>query len=97
MKSQSGKKFMAEGGVEVTEELLDQWAAPWEAGDIPGKAAGFVRSPGRPRISDEPSRVISIRLPESVIKACERRAEAQGETRSQWIRDTVIAGALEAM
>lgn len=48
--------FAAEGGVEVTDELLDQWAEPWERGEVPGKAAGFVRAPGRPCLCEEPAR-----------------------------------------
>ncbi|MCL1879930.1 MAG: hypothetical protein FWF71_04840 [Actinomycetia bacterium] len=27
------RKFVAEGGVEVTDELLDEWAEPWERGE----------------------------------------------------------------
>lgn len=88
------EKFVAEGGVEVTDELLDQWAEPWERGEVPGKAAGFVRSPGRPRLCDEPTRVISLRLPESIIKASEAKAKRYGETRSQRMREAIIADAM---
>lgn len=90
------KPFVAEGGVEVTDELLDQWAEPWERGEVPGKAAGFVRAPGRPRLCEEPTKVVSIRLPISVLKACDAKAKLQGETRSQMMRDAIIAEALKA-
>jgi len=46
------KEFIAEGGTEVTDEMLEEWAAPWERGEIPGTAAGFVLSPGRPCIAE---------------------------------------------
>ncbi|MEG0477604.1 MAG: toxin-antitoxin system antitoxin subunit [Raoultibacter sp.] len=88
------KKFIAEGNVEITDELLDTWAEPWERGEIPGVAAGFVSAPGRPRISEETSRVVSIRLPLSVISAMERKARRQGETRSQCMRNAIIADTL---
>jgi hypothetical protein len=42
------EKFVTEGEVEVTDELLEKWAEPWERGEVPGVAAGFVASPGRP-------------------------------------------------
>lgn len=87
-------KFIAEGGVEVTDKLLDEWAQPWEEGKAPGVAAGYVTAPGRPRISDEPTKVVSLRLPISVIKACEEKAKRYGETRSQRMRDAIIADAM---
>lgn len=94
MKAKKTKPFVAEGGVEVTDELLDQWAAPWEAGDIPGTAAGYVASPGRPRLCEEPTKVVSIRLPVSVIRASEAKARSLGETRSQRMREAIIADAM---
>ena len=90
------EKFVAEGGVEVTDELLDAWAEPWERGEVPGKPGGFVRSPGRPRLADEPTKVVSIRLPVSVIKASEEKAKRYGETRSQRMREAIIADAMMA-
>lgn len=88
------EKFVAEGGVEVTDELLDQWAEPWERGEVPRAAAGFVRSPSRPRLCDEPTRVVSLRLPVSVIKASEAKAKRYGETLSQRMREAIIADAM---
>ncbi len=89
-------KFIAEGGIEVTDELLDEWAMPYEHGEVPGRAAGYVPAPGRPRISEEESRVVSIRLPLSVIKASEAKAKRLGETRSQRMRAAIISDALQA-
>lgn len=90
------KKFIAEGGVEVTDDLLDEWAEPWEKDEMPGVAVGFVAGPGRPRIFDEPTKVVSLRLPASIVKAIEEKAKSKGETRTQRMREVLIADALSA-
>ncbi|MDR3315868.1 MAG: hypothetical protein LBS98_05255 [Coriobacteriales bacterium] len=59
------KRFVAENNIEVTDEMLDEWAAPWERGDVPGKPVCFVAAPGRPRISDEETKIVAFRLPVS--------------------------------
>ena len=88
------KKFIAEGGTEVTDELLEKWAESWERGEIPGRAAGFVAAPGRPRISEEETQLVAFRLPVSIIKAVDRKAAENGENRSQRLREAVIADLL---
>ncbi|MDR2587075.1 MAG: hypothetical protein LBC23_02280 [Coriobacteriales bacterium] len=90
------KRFIAEGGQEVTNELLEQWAEPWEAGEVPGVAAGFVASPGRPRLSEEKTQTVAIRLPLSIVKAIDHRAYEMDETRSQYIRDALLADLMRA-
>lgn len=90
------KKFIAEGGIEVTDEMLEEWAAPWERGEVPGIAAGFLPSPGRPRISEEETQLVAFRLPVSVVKAIDRKAELHGESRSQRIREAVVADLMRA-
>ena len=85
------KKFIAEGGIEVTDEMLDRLAKPWENGEVPGVAAGFVASPGRPRISEEETQIVALRLPASIVKAVDLKAQQYGETRSQRIREAVMA------
>ena len=85
------KKFIGEGGIEITDELLEKWAQPWERGEVPGIAAGFVSAPGRPRISEEETKVVALRLPISIINAIDLKAQRFGETRSQCIRLAVLA------
>jgi len=85
------KKFIGEGGIEITDELLEKWAQPWERGEVPGIAAGFVSAPGRPRISEEETKVVALRLPISIINAIDLKAQRFGETRSQRIRLAVLA------
>jgi len=89
-------KFVAEGGIEVTDEMLEKWAEPWERGEVPGVAAGFVASPGRPRISDEETRIVALRLPVSIVKAIDSKAKQRGETRSQRIREAVMSDLMKA-
>jgi hypothetical protein len=86
---------VSEGGIEVTDDLLDEWAAPWEAGEVPGKPVCFVAAPGRPRISDEETKLVAFRLPISIVDAVDRRAKRIGESRSQLIRDAVLKELLQ--
>jgi hypothetical protein len=90
------RTLKAEGGVKITDELLDQWAAPWEAGEVPGRAAGFVSAPGRPRLNGEETKLVAFRLPMSVVEALDRQAESCGKTRSQRIRDAIMKDLLQA-
>lgn len=93
-KAKTTTPFVAEGGVEVTDELLDEWAKPYEQGTVPGRSGGFVVAPGRPRISEEENRIISVRLPISVIEATDRKAQRLGQTRSQRLREAIVADVL---
>jgi hypothetical protein len=90
------KKFTAEGGIEVTDEILEEWAAPWERGEVPGVAAGFVAAPGRPRLSGEATQIVALRLPVSIVRALDIKAQRHGETRSQRIREAVLTDLMEA-
>ncbi|MCL1797651.1 MAG: hypothetical protein FWG24_04995 [Eggerthellaceae bacterium] len=90
------RSFTAEGGVEITDEALEKLAEPWERGEVPGIAAGFVSAPGRPRISEDETKIVAFRLPVSVIKAIDLKAQQHGETRSQRMREAVIADLLKA-
>jgi len=73
------------------DEMLDNLAKPWENGEVPGIAAGFVTSPGRPRLSEEETQIVALRLPASIVKAIDLKAQQHGETRSQRIREAVMA------
>jgi hypothetical protein len=90
------KKFIAEGDIEVTDDLLDQLAEPWERGRVPGVAAGFVAAPGRPRLSEEDTQIVALRLPVSIVRALDVKAKEQGETRSQLMRDAVLANLMSS-
>ena len=88
------REFIAEGDVKITDELLDEWAKPYEQGIMPGVSGGYVTAPGRPRLSDEESKVVSLRLPVSVINAVDKKAAKEGTSRSQFMRSAIIANVM---
>lgn len=79
-------------GVPVTEEQIASWAAEVEEGyDI---AALKKRGRGRPGRGAEPSQVVALRLTVEEIAAIDERAERQGKSRSEVIRDALHLSAV---
>lgn len=75
-------------GVPVTEEQIAQWAAEAEAGyDI---AALKKRGRGRPGRGARPSQVVALRLTQDEIEVLDARAESEGKTRSEVIREALL-------
>ena len=70
----------------VTEEQLDSWEADASEGVFHGAPRGEVTM-GRPRISDEPLRAITITMPESMVRAI----DARSKNRSDFIRKAVAS------
>ncbi|MFB2583426.1 ribbon-helix-helix protein, CopG family [Herbiconiux liukaitaii] len=78
-------------GVPVTEEQIAAWAAEAEAGyDVD---ALKKRGRGRPGRGAEPSQVVALRLTSSELAALDLRAEREGKTRSEVIREALDASA----
>ncbi|MGJ0203039.1 ribbon-helix-helix protein, CopG family [Leucobacter sp. gxy201] len=74
-------------GVPVTEEQIVAWAAEAEVGyDI---AALKKRGRGRPGRGAEPSQVVALRLTLEEIAVLDERAEHEGKTRSDVIREAL--------
>ncbi|WP_193127973.1 ribbon-helix-helix protein, CopG family [Gulosibacter sediminis] len=74
-------------GVPVTEEQIAAWAAEAEAGyDV---AALKKRGRGRPGRGAEPSQVVALRLTLDEIAAIDARAEREGKSRSEVIREAL--------
>lgn len=74
-------------GVPVTEAQIAAWAAEAEAGyDID---ALKKRGRGRPGRGAEPSQVVALRLTAEEIAAIDERAEREGKSRSDIIRDAL--------
>lgn len=74
-------------GVPVTEEQIEAWVAEAEAGyDI---EALKKRGRGRPGRGAEPSQVVALRLTVEEIQALDLRAEREGKTRSEVIREAI--------
>ena len=78
-------------GVPVTEEQIAKWASEAEAGyDV---AALKKRGRGRPGRGAEPSQVVAVRLTTDELAMIDARAEREGKTRSEVIRDALASSA----
>ena len=67
-----------------TAEDLDAMAAPFEDGVWP---EGRTTSVGRPRLADEKTVTVTVKMPASELRAIDEKAKARGISRSQFIRD----------
>lgn len=74
-------------GTSITEEQIAAWAVEAEAGyDV---AALKKRGRGRPGRGAEPSQVVALRLTADEIAALDARAEREGKSRSEVIREAL--------
>lgn len=74
-------------GVPVTDEQIATWAAEAEAGyDV---EALKRRGRGRPGRGSEPSQVVALRLTAQEIAVLDERAEREGKSRSEVIREAL--------
>ena len=79
-------------GKPVTEEQIAAWVAEAEAGhDL---EALKKRGRGRPGRGAEPSQVVALRLTLEEIAALDARADSEGKTRSEVIREALLASAI---
>lgn len=78
-------------GVPVTEEQIAAWAAEAETGvDVD---ALKKRGRGRPGRGAQPSQVVALRLTLDELAALDARAEREGKTRSEVIREALATSA----
>jgi len=78
-------------GVPVTEQQIEAWSAEADAGyDV---AALKKRGRGRPGRGAEPSQVVAVRLTEDELAAVDARAEREGKSRSEVIREALASSA----
>lgn len=76
-------------GVPVTEDEIAAWADEAEAGyDVDELKK---RGRGRPGRSSSPSRVVALRLTAQEIADLDARAEREGKTRSEVIREALAS------
>jgi hypothetical protein len=76
-------------GIPVSEDQIVEWAAEAEAGfDVP---ALKKRGRGRPGRGAEPSQVVALRLTAEELAFVDARAEREGKTRSDVIREALAA------
>jgi predicted transcriptional regulator len=76
-------------GDEVTERQIDEWVAEAEAGfDVE-----VLKKRGRPGRSREASQVVALRLTAEELAALDVRAQREGKSRSEVIRDALSESA----
>ena len=81
--------YKTKSGATLTDDEIERLGEAAEQGEHPGTPGEFIVSPGRPRLSDEDLVTIAFKVPRSHRDALDRRAEAQGETRSQFMREAL--------
>jgi len=72
-------------GKPVTKEQIREWADDAEK----GFNVDELRRRGRPRLGDGPSTVIPVRMDEDLLDALNKKAEQDGVSRSEAIREAV--------
>ena len=80
------RRYVADDGTPLTDEMLDELAEEYETGTWEGH--GKV-SQGCPRMYDEDMETVSFRLPKSRIFSIEVVAESRGKTKSEFIREAI--------
>jgi hypothetical protein len=77
------------GGVPITDDQIETWAAEAEAGyDVEQLAS---RGRGRPGRGAQPSQVVAVRLTVEELAAIDARAEREHKTRSEAVREALAA------
>lgn len=69
----------------LTSEEVETLAAPWDAGEIPGKPVGEVVV-GRPLLFGVELKSVGFKETEEKIEAIDRRADSLGMHRSEYLR-----------
>lgn len=88
----------AEGGFEVTREMIEQWCAAYDAGELPdGYAFDGPIKPGRPRLANEATSSLSFKCPESGAEMIARAAKIAGIKKSVLMRDAALEKAAEIL
>lgn len=79
--------FRTIGGKPVTDEQIREWAAEAEKGfDVEA-----LRRRGRPRLGEGASTVVPVRMDDELLEALNEKAEHDGISRSEAIREAVRA------
>lgn len=81
----SKKTYGTSGGVEITDELIEELSREAERG-YPIDQIRPRQYRGRPAMGDGPAKVFQVRLPPDLREALEERAAEDGATRSEVVR-----------
>ena len=88
------KSYGTSGGVEITDELIEKWAAEAEVGYDVSRLT--PRPPGRPPIGNGPASVFQVRLDPELRDALNRRAHEEGTSPSELARRLLRAQLVES-
>ena len=80
-------KYELDHGEVLTDEDIERECAEYEAGTWEGGLTNYRI--GRPRYSDEELGTVVFKAPLSQIAAMERKAEEQGVSKSQFMREAM--------
>jgi len=72
----------------VDAQQLDEWAAEYESASWEGMNFGKIIQ-GRPRISSEELKTITVKVPASRIAAIQNAANKSGMSRSEFLRQAI--------
>jgi len=89
------KPFITEDGKEITSDMFDTLAEPWDRGELIGLPGPYVSTPGRPPHNVE-TKLVALRFPVAMVEAIDAKAKAKGVSRSQCVRDAVWADLIKA-
>lgn len=74
----------------VTAEDIEKWDSDAQQGILPGAPSGeMVTGPGRPMMFDAPMQQVSFKESSDTVEAMDRRADALGMRRSDYLRHLV--------
>ena len=83
-------EYKLKEGATLTDEDFERMAEEAEAGNYPGTpGAWVVRPQGRPALCDEELVTIAFKVPRSQRDELDRKAASRGETRGQFMRETL--------
>jgi len=72
----------------VTDEKLNDWAAEYESESWDGMSFGEIIQ-GRPRISSEELKPITVKIPASRVAAIQHITKKNGLSRSEFLRQAI--------
>lgn len=84
--------YVLKGGAILTEEMIEELAEQAEKGIYPGETVEVVIAPpGRPPLCDEELVTVAFKVPRSYRDKLDAKAKSLNETRSQFLRDALVA------
>lgn len=83
--------YKVKGGQILNEEDIERLGQQAEEGNFLGAPGEWVIRPqGRPRLCNEDLVTITLRVPVTVKEAIDKKANSAGETRSEFMRKTLL-------